>query len=119
MFVRWKQRERTRRGHKTGKFVLSAVLVRSERREVKPRQKVVGYLGSIREEAVGFHYHRVGFWGGADRCLDSLGLDGDTRERVEAALATVVERPTAQSKAEAWARLNELEGRMQRRRRVL
>ena len=90
MFVRWNRRERAR----TGKFLLAALLIQAERRDGKPRQKVVAYLGSIKEERVPSPYIRKWFWRDVDRRLDSLGLEAEVRQKVEASLVVRVPRPT-------------------------
>ena len=51
MYVRWKKRERSRRGwHTEPPQLLTAVLVESRRVDGKPRQRTVAYLGSIRSD---------------------------------------------------------------------
>jgi hypothetical protein len=92
-FVRWGRPDEVRE-RRTGEFLLIAHLVRSERRDGKPRQKVVGYLGSIREEAE-YVGHRKHFWEHADKRLDALALEAEERRRIEAALLARVPRPTA------------------------
>jgi hypothetical protein len=119
MFVRWKRRERvSRKAHRwkttgpryrgkeaqgTGKFLLVAVLVRSERRNGRPRQKTLAYLGSIAEDHLADYWPRRWFWESADRGLGALGLDDDDRQKVEAALQARVRRPTAEETAAAEA----------------
>ncbi len=95
MFVRWKRRQRSRRRRPTGEWVRAAYLVASERVDGLPRQRVVAYLGSIREGHEGQHWHRVDFWAAADKGLGSAGLDDTHRAEVELALAGVVARPDA------------------------
>jgi hypothetical protein len=108
MFVRWKRRERTtasRRARRkdpsgrTGRFLLSAVLVQSERRDGKPRQKVVAYLGCISEDRVGDMFPRKHFWDKVGRRLDTLRLEPEIRREVEAALLTRVAQLTAEEMA--------------------
>jgi hypothetical protein len=82
---------------KTGRFLLAAVLVQSERRDGKPRQKIVAYLGFVREEhAREKVWARKMFWDEARRRLDALGLGPAERQKVEAALGARVPRPTAE-----------------------
>jgi hypothetical protein len=104
MFVRWKRRERVSRKwgrvRRTGKFLLSAVLVCSERQDGKPRQKVLAYLGSIIEERIQTSGGRSGFWKGVDSRLASLNLDPAQRQRVEDALHSVVPRLTPEEERE-------------------
>ena len=125
MFVRWKRREyvsRKRRGRKvprdkpffwkkvkgrewvhvrTGRFLLSAVLVRSERRDGKPRQKIVASLGGIPEQDLESVMRRYHFREGASRRLDALGLDPESRRNAEAALEARVPRPAVEQVAQA------------------
>jgi hypothetical protein len=105
MFVRWKRRRcadkrwyvRDADGEYCdvweARFLLSAVLVRSERRGGKPRQKVVAHLGGIRENDLDEVMPRSRFWSGAAAKLNGLGLDPDARDRIDSALATKVIRP--------------------------
>jgi hypothetical protein len=112
MFVRWKRRERvSRKAWKwkaggprnwkketqgTGEFLLVAVLVRSERRDGKPRQKVVAYLGAIAEDGLADFWPRKHFWTAADGRLDALALDPGARQKIKAFLQARVPRPTAE-----------------------
>jgi hypothetical protein len=110
MFVRWKRRQRVgtsrRRRGKPGVVLLSAQLVRSVRREGKPRQEVVAYLGSIEEGRVGEFEGRFWFWRVMGRVIvgriDALGLEPAERRRVLDALEAVVAPPTAAELAEAF-----------------
>jgi hypothetical protein len=108
MFIRFKRRERVsvstkpwKARRRTGKFVLTAVLVRSERRDGKPRQKVVAYLASIAKEHVEEVPYRRDFWDQVDARLNSLELDPVQRQEVEASLVVVVPRPTRKELAAA------------------
>jgi hypothetical protein len=104
MFVRWKRRKRIAKdpftfGRKhVAKTDLSAVLVRCERLDGKPRQRIVAYLGTIQEGYLkGEHSAaREYFWENADRRLSSLGLAKTERQEIEAALVARVPRPTAE-----------------------
>jgi hypothetical protein len=125
MFVRWERRERVsvkrrrlrdERGRKhyvaapprkTGEFVLVVRLVKSERRDGKPRQKVVAYLGIVREEYAEHPTHREAFWRRASARLDALGLDPEERGKIEAALLARVPRPSAEEVAAAERKRHE------------
>jgi hypothetical protein len=106
MFVRWKRRERkTRKAYEwerygrakgTGKYLLIAVLVRSERQDGKPRQKIVGYLGSVPEGLADEPFQRKWFWDRARHRLDALALEQTERQKVEGALAARVPRLTVE-----------------------
>jgi hypothetical protein len=93
MFVRWKRRQRTKRGRETGQWVRSAYVVGGVRTEAGPRQKHICYVGSIHEGYEGHHSHRVAFWAGADANLDRAGIAGDDLPPVVAALEAIVPRP--------------------------
>jgi hypothetical protein len=101
MFVRWKQRSiwRNRPGlgrQNTGRVLLVAVLVKSERRGGRPRQRTVAYLGAIerdRTEDPGRRYH---FWKAVSARLNSLNVDAPQREKIETALRARVRQPTAE-----------------------
>jgi len=122
MFVRFKRRERVsvrttpwKARRRTGRFVLTAVLVRSERRDGKPRQKVVAYLASIAEEDFAKVLPRQHFWARVDTRLGALNLEPGQRQKVEAALLAVVARPTpeeiSEDRRQFEARLDALRSR--------
>jgi hypothetical protein len=83
----------------TGKFLLMAFLVRSERQGGKVRQRIVAYLGSVKEEYLGEWCMQDLFWSRAAARLDALALDRAERDRIEEALARVVRRPTPEETA--------------------
>lgn len=101
MYVRWRRKQRVDR-HKLGPL-LCAELVESRRVDGAPRQRILAYLGGIREGrievALGRH---INFWRGVTRRLDDLGdgLKPGERERVEEALAKRVRRVTDAERAE-------------------
>ena len=82
-------------------LLLTAVLVECRRVDGNPRQRVVAYLGGIREAYVDEREraHRT-FWRGVDERLDALGLDPETRARVEASVESRVRLVTPENQAE-------------------
>ena len=74
MFVRWKRRQ-LRRSRDTAHYAV--------------RQRVVRYLGAIREQYRTAPAHRAWFWACVEQRLAPLGLDSATRQAVEARLAQV------------------------------
>ena len=108
MYVRWKKRVMTRRHCPTGKTALTAVLVENRRVDGKPRQRLVSYLGTIRQDGLTSPYHQLGFWGTADRHLAALALDNATRERIERSLLGVVPRPTHEALQRGQEHLRQL-----------
>ncbi len=98
MYVKWQRRPRKRTD---GSPLLMAVLVESHRVDGKPRQRVVAYLAGIRERFVGEREDKHDeFWRSVDAHLDALGLDAETRARIEASIAKRVARVTTKSRAE-------------------
>jgi hypothetical protein len=91
MYVRWKHR-RLRRSPDTLHY---AELVRSVWLHGASHQRVVGYLGAIREQYRLAPAHRAWFWARVDRRLAALGLHATTRQQIESCLAQVVPRPLA------------------------
>ncbi len=98
MYVRWQSRSRLRRGKSP---LITAELVECRRVDGKPRQRLLAYLGGIREAYVDEREgkHRA-FWRGVDERLDTLGLDPETRARVEASVESRVRRVTPENQAE-------------------
>lgn len=92
LYVRWKRRRLRRRAE----TAWDAVLVRSVWHQGAARQHVVAYLASIRAEYRTAPAHRAWFWARVDPRLAALGLDPTTQHTVEARLAQVVPRPTAE-----------------------
>jgi hypothetical protein len=89
-------------------YRLSAVLVRSVRTPAGPRQRHVAYLGSFDED----EGDAAGFWASAGRALDRLGLAGQERARIEAALEAKVPRPGAAEPEAASPALADAAGRI-------
>ena len=112
MFVRWQRRrlKRYRHGYEAGEEVLSAVVVESRRMDGKPRQKMIRYLGTVRESDITrprpMSLDR--FWTRVDVALDELGIRGAARLVMETTIAATVPRPDpevlARTRAEfeAW-----------------
>lgn len=109
MFVRWKRRERSAHKHPTDEYVLTAYLVKSERVNGKPRQRIVTYLGAIRENHRDTYWHQVDFWKAARRNILRLNLDDATRNRIVDRLAATVAIPTPQGRAATSAQLEAAE----------
>jgi hypothetical protein len=121
MFVRWKTRIPRQPWYKDfphrnpGKS-FSAELVRSERVDGQPRQKVVAYLGHIKEKYLDVPSRRYHFWEHVDQQLKALGVSLAERQRIEARLSAVVARATVeeaeQSRREAMEGLLRIAGRV-------
>jgi hypothetical protein len=137
MFVRWQKRKnqysdparmrykpsptRMRYIHNLADTHLAAILIESVRIDGKPRQRHIAYLAGINEKAiVEFVGARVRFWREVDAVLHRLSnrLTAAERERIVAAVAAKVPRPTPaeaeQSErelAESFVRLKELASR--------
>ena len=98
MFVRWKRRKLKKRWRPG--YAHYAQLVESRRIDGKPRQRVIKYLGAVRNPEQLSPGQRFGFWDTANKALSELDLDGDARQAIEAKLLAVVPRPTAEQYAE-------------------
>ncbi len=111
MYVRWQRRRRVRK--RKSSPLLTAVLVESCRVDGKPRQKGIAYLGGIREAYVDERAweHRA-FWLSVDERLDALGLDPETRARIEASVESRVRRVTPENQAEFDAAQVRLKGKV-------
>jgi hypothetical protein len=81
-----------------------AVLAETKRVNGKPQQRHIAYLGSISDSAMEIAPQRYHFWDRISARLDALGnqITPTDREKVEAAIAEKVARPTpAQYKDQA------------------
>ncbi len=98
MYVKWQRRPRKRTG---GSPLVMAVLVESHRVDGKPRQRVVAYLAGIRERFIGEREDEHNkFWRSVDAHLDALGLDAETRAKIETSVARTVARVTTDNRVE-------------------
>jgi hypothetical protein len=90
MYIRWKRYVLRR----TADVTLKAFLVDSVRVAGRPRQRILGYLGAIRERYQQAPAHRLRFWSQVAPRLTALQVDPGTRTVLEARLARVVPRLT-------------------------
>ena len=90
MYIRWKRSALRRSADVT----LKAFLVHSVRVEGRPQQRILGYLGAIREHYQQAPAHRQRFWHQVAQRLPALGVDPRTQATLEACLARVVPRLT-------------------------
>lgn len=98
MFARWKKRRLKRReaNDSIEGAVRSAVLVRAIRINGKPRQKIVQYLGSIRDSQIEESRCRVRFWFEVERKLKGLEIADELYNKVLITLSMVVPLPTVE-----------------------
>ena len=90
MYLRWKRRWRSRRQE----WADYAELVECQWVAGRPRQRVVGYLASLRDPYRDAPAHRQRFWQQVDQRLQALGLAPATRQQVATQLAQQVAHPT-------------------------
>lgn len=92
MFVRWKRKKLAKR--RAADFPLDylkyAQLVQTNWETGKPRQKVVKYLGSIRESHLFSAIHQKRFWQSVQDNLNQLQLDYNEKEGIIDKLFEVV-----------------------------
>jgi hypothetical protein len=99
MFIRWQSRQRQQpsfgRQRKRDTH-WSAILAESVRVDGAPVQRHIAYLGGITESAIKVMAQRCHYWDEASEKLDRLGnrITPADRERIEAAIAEKVPRPT-------------------------
>ncbi len=122
MYVRWKNRARTRNHKPTGDITLTAVLVRSERgnwergqRVMTPRQHIISYLGSIRQSLMPWAFHRAEFWRSVETHLDALTLPPERRAAIMADIEKVVPRPTPEDTQQDIEQIRRIEAAIERR----
>ena len=118
MFIRWKVRNRIGTTWQRPGKTFTAMLVECRRVRGPPRQRVVVYLGSIRQDLLEHDTHclfRARFWDRVTAKLDQVALPFDT-DKIEAAINRVVGRPTAEEiatdKVEVARRRAELRGQL-------
>ena len=80
MYIRWKRYVLRR----TADVTLKAFLVDSVRVAGRPRQRILGYLGAIRERYQQAPAHRQRFWHQVAQRLPALGVDPCTQAALEA-----------------------------------
>jgi hypothetical protein len=118
MFVRWKRKRRKETWDREGSsppYTLSAVLVESRRVDGRPRQRFVKRLGSLWEGRIDGPdrgWWRAVFWRDVDKNLDALGLDVETRARLEIQVTRRVPRPTEEDRERARVALAQAEARI-------
>jgi integrase/recombinase XerD len=96
LFARWKKRRLKRpeaNGDAAG-VVRYAVLVRSIRVKGKPRQKVVRYLGSIRESKINKAGYRIAFWMRVERMLKKQKVENSIYQKILRTLSNEVPLPS-------------------------
>ena len=97
MFVRWKRRKTPRtklgrapRRHDDAGDSLYCVLVESQRINGSPRQKLICYLGSIKESYIERPWVRLVFWEKVRVKLDKIALARTDRIKVEESIGRVI-----------------------------
>jgi hypothetical protein len=90
MYIRWKRCARRR----TADVTLKAFVVQSVRVQGRPRQRILGYLGAIRQRYQQTPAHRQRFWQQVAPRLTALQMDPGMREALETDLARVVPQLT-------------------------
>lgn len=86
MFIRLKKK-RLSKQHGAARFTLCAVLVESYREKGQPRQRVLKYLGSVRQELFADHDHRRRFFLDLVTRIDQLRLDATSKTKLKMQLA--------------------------------
>lgn len=96
IYVRWKRRrlKRLDAEGREGGYVRYAVVVRAMRVGGEPRQKVMCYLGHIRESHIAKVGFQVCFWASVRHKLKGLNLDSETHDKIIIKLSTDIPIPT-------------------------
>jgi hypothetical protein len=96
MYVRWQKKKRRTSQAMLGDL-LCVTLVESKRVDGKPRQCVIKYLGSVREEALNHEFGKLridGFWQSVTAKLDELNLPKEVRKKIESKIEVRIPRPS-------------------------
>jgi hypothetical protein len=83
MFVRFKRVKLARKIGYADEYSLHAVLVENYRREGKPRQQIIAYLGSMREKHISDPHLRNQFYSMLQRKLNRLNLSPRVLSKVQ------------------------------------
>jgi hypothetical protein len=100
MYVRWKRQLRSG-GLNGGHTSLTAVVVRSERVEGRPRQRIVCYLATIREDRISEGVDLVRFWESVRSHLAAAVPDQETKAHLSAQVAAHVPLPSLDDETRA------------------
>jgi len=94
MFIRWERRLLARPTPIAPEnYSLYAQVVESRRINGKPRQKILKYIGSIKEDCVTNAKDQKNFWEQANKQLDDLKLEPEQRQRLVESLRKKVAYP--------------------------
>lgn len=94
MYLRWKKKKRNRKkANSTVGFTLSPVIVESTWEGGKTKQRVIKYLGAIREEDISDHFRRRHFWNKVNMNLLSSEISPHQRAIFAKQIEAVVRNP--------------------------
>ncbi|HZT42086.1 MAG TPA: hypothetical protein VFA07_07845 [Chthonomonadaceae bacterium] len=102
MFIRFKHSPRS-----GGCSSLSVYVAESRREDSKPRQKVVRYLGTIKESSLPFAQFRLKFWQRAVAAIEGLNLPAEVVQQLTEAIAARVPYLTPEEHRSVMARQEE------------
>jgi len=88
VYLKWSRRQTADNG-----ALLIASIVHSERRSGQPRQKLIAYVGSIRDHRRQDVFERSRLWAALNATLDALGLPKDVEQRLVNQLHVTVQHP--------------------------
>lgn len=94
MYVRWKKKVRRKETPKASdKLTLCGYVVESYREDKKVKQKVITYLGSIRQEWIRYPHIRKSFWTKAQKRLTKVNLPEKSLAKISSQIHKVIPRP--------------------------
>ncbi|WP_374027422.1 hypothetical protein ACES2J_12505 [Bdellovibrio bacteriovorus] len=105
MFARWKSQllRKSLRHRGSPKHAYYAIIVEAYKKDGRPAQRLVRYIGGIREQDLNSPFHRKEFWERADRIMAEMNLAPQMRSSFEQKFAAKVPRP---SRSELLAEIN-------------
>ena len=96
MYLRWKKKKRNKKkANSILRFTLSPVIVESIWEEGRTKQRVLKYLGAIREENISHLYHRRDFWNKVHTNLLSIEISPQQRALFVKQIEAVIPKPSS------------------------
>lgn len=95
MFARWKKQTLKSKSHGRHKALsYYAIIVESCTKNGKPSQRLVTYVGGIREKEIQSPFCRKEFWERAEEAISKIKPAPDVRAKIESKFLELVPKPS-------------------------